>query len=152
MNPFNNKILLLFLMLITLLFMATSCDANGFLLDKTHVRITNELGEGIDLSIHCKSSETDLNQTLIHHKQYFEFVFRPYFWGTTQFFCWFHWWIVHHYFDIYVQSRDYIVCKGKCWWVVKSFDGPCMLNPQSKQYDICYPWNKDSNSTSNVLV
>ena len=157
MDPlFNNKFLLLMLIIIIIiiivLFMAPSTESKGVLLAKTHVRLTNKLGKGIDLSLHCKSNDTDFNQTLLHYGEYFEFVFRPYFWGTTRFFCWFHWWSVHHYFDIYLQSRDYDLCGGKCWWVLNNFDGPCLVTPRTTQYAICYRWNKDNHSSSNPLL
>ena len=54
------------------------CDGGaGIIQKKVDLRITNDLGTGENINVHCKSKDDD--QTF----EYFEFHFRPNFWGTT---------------------------------------------------------------------
>lgn len=75
------------------------------LLNKTHVRIKNDLGDGVNLTVHCKSKEDDLGVLVLPNDQFFEFSFRL---GPT-------WSIFLQHamakcdslFHIYIQKRDY---------------------------------------------
>ncbi|KAF5466192.1 hypothetical protein F2P56_016141 [Juglans regia] len=112
----------------------------GFLQHKARVRISNDLGEGMDLSVHCVSGEDDLGTHLIpYHSGYYEFGFRPNFQGTTLFHCGFQWNDVSHHFDIYIANRDQKHCT-LCLWNIKA-DHPCMLNEETSKYDLCYDWS-----------
>ncbi|KDP44435.1 hypothetical protein JCGZ_16268 [Jatropha curcas] len=103
------------------------------------VNVTNDLGPNTDLTVHCKSKDTDLGEKLLHFQGYFTFTFHPNFWGSTQFYCLMKWQNVSHYFDIYIDDRDNKRCT-LCLWLIRS-SGPCMLNQDTKKVDICFPWN-----------
>ena len=135
MVPFS-KYLFSFVMLAFLV-----CFCDGLYPDKkTHVRIINELGDGIDLNHHCKSKDDDLGIHVLAPHQFFEFSFVPNFWGTTLFFCKFWWGNEDHWFNIYVMSRDSHRCTKQCWWRVNYF-GPCLLDGRVKKYTLCEKWN-----------
>jgi len=104
----------------------------------TQVRIFNFLGNGIRLTLHCKSKDDDLQEQVLGNlMDSWEFEFHPNVWGTTLFFCSFKWeneptvW-----FDVYVASRDITVCGYICWWEIKTI-GPCLIVSQGLQ---CFPW------------
>lgn len=112
-------------------------------LDRKMARVTifNDLGEGLNLTVHCKSGHSDLGvHKVAYPKGFFAFNFRPNFFGTTLYFCGFRWPDSPlHMFDIYVFQRDREVC-GKCFWKIRE-DGPCMFNYETKEYDLCSNWN-----------
>jgi hypothetical protein len=108
---------------------------------RARVEIFNDLGDGLDLTVHCKSKDKDLGVHVIKYPNgFFEFDFKPNFWGTTLYFCGFRWnggelkW-----FDIYDFERDHPQCSD-CFWKIKP-DGACQLNYNTKDYDLCFPWN-----------
>ncbi|EEF44291.1 conserved hypothetical protein [Ricinus communis] len=68
--------------------------------------------------------------------------FRPFYWGTSQFFCFFKWQDTHarsEWFDIYIDRRDKDRCTV-CQWIIQA-PGPCTLNQETNKFDICFPWN-----------
>ncbi|KAK8489462.1 hypothetical protein V6N13_061773 [Hibiscus sabdariffa] len=105
----------------------------GFLPDKTHVLIYNDLAPGTDLVVHYKSKDDDLGVRHIAYGNDFKFHFRPSFWGTTLFYCSMQWSGTRHRFDIYKESRDLSLC-SRCLWKIRT-TGPCFVN-----YQTCYPW------------
>ena len=128
---FGRSILLLWLLVLPL-------GING----KTHVKVTNTLDGNLDLTLHCKSKEDDLGVQLLHHNKTFAIKFTPKFLGGTQYFCTFRWQGACHWFDIYIQDRDYPLCRGDCDWFVKQ-SGPCWTS-RFEEKPLCYPWNKVS--------
>ncbi|XP_050211379.1 S-protein homolog 5-like [Mercurialis annua] len=104
--------------------------------DKTHVYITNDVGKGVDLTVHCKSKNNDLGAHLLHDQQMFEFSFIPSLWGNTLFYCKFTWSGQLKWFDIYVEHKSRDDCED-CYWKIKP-NGPCM----QKNPEACFPWNK----------
>ncbi|KAB1227575.1 hypothetical protein CJ030_MR1G019965 [Morella rubra] len=110
---------------------------------RVHVRIANDLSEGVDLKLHCKSKQDDLGEHIISYgKGYYEFTFRPRYFGETQFFCSFQWQEYQpRWSDIYIFSRDHPRC-SECYWKVVA-DGTCLLDYDSNEYDLCYHWNKN---------
>ena len=109
---------------------------------KTLFRVTKDLEGGLDLTLHCKSSDDDLGIHLLHFHTYFQFRFWPNFSGTTKFRCSMQWEGEKvQLFDIYKYRRDDVdKCKDDtCLWIIKS-SGPCMYSLHGK-YDLCYPWN-----------
>ncbi|KAL2330048.1 hypothetical protein Fmac_017629 [Flemingia macrophylla] len=107
-------------------------------LGKTHVKITNTLEGGLDLTVHCKSKDDDIGVQYLHPNASFGFSFKPNFFGTTQFYCSFQWKNAFHWFDIYIENRDDKRCH-ECYWDVKK-DGPCLTTSNDQSID-CYPWN-----------
>ncbi|ESQ41176.1 hypothetical protein EUTSA_v10015390mg [Eutrema salsugineum] len=108
------------------------------------VRITNRLGDGSTLNLHCKSKDDNLGLQIVAPNGSWSFKFRPNIWGSTVFSCHFTWPRGHStHFDIYDDSRDG-VRKGipciYCFWDI-SKDGPCRFNDATEAFDICYYWN-----------
>ncbi|XP_024029586.1 S-protein homolog 4-like [Morus notabilis] len=96
--PFSRNVILL----MTLLSVAI-CTSEGV---KTHVHMTNDLGTGTDLTVHCKSKDDDLGIHVVAPNGSYGFRFAPNIFGGTLFFCRMEWPGNSHYFDIYVQKRD----------------------------------------------
>lgn len=142
MSFFSRIALLLMLLILSM----TSFDSVGgftFLRKRAYIKIFNDLGRGLDLVAHCKSDDDDLGAQLIKYPDgVLQFNFRPNAKGTTLFYCKFNWSNVSLWFDIYVFDRDHPQC-SKCFWKVRPA-GPCKLDYASGEYDICYPWNKQS--------
>lgn len=125
-----------------LLFLACSCDGI-FDLKKVNVNISNELGSGMYLNLQCKSKNDDLGPQLLAPQQYFTFHFHNSLFRNTLFFCRFWWGNESHWFDIYIQKRklEEDICKRRCWWQIQG-PGPCLLDPDTGSYRICFGWNK----------
>ncbi|KAL2335877.1 hypothetical protein Fmac_010323 [Flemingia macrophylla] len=120
--------------LVCLLILLSSNNVLG----KTHVRVTNTLEGGLDLTVHCKSKDNDIGIQHLRPNGFFEFSFRPNYFGTTLFYCSFQWQNVIHWFDIYVDKRDWTRCTD-CYWSIKT-TGPC-LAANDRGTD-CFKWNK----------
>ena len=113
------------------------------------VNITNNLGQNIDLTLHCKSKDDDLGTHLLHNKGSYGFRFTRNIWKTTLFFCGFRWGNEFHWFDIYDAKK--FDCTKPCLWSIIA-KGPCLLNYDTNQYDYCYERNKDkSHSNANKI-
>ncbi|CAF1697137.1 hypothetical protein HID58_050519 [Brassica napus] len=113
---------------------------------KSIVRITNRLGDGSILNLHCKSPDDNLGLKILAPNKSWSFTFRPNIWGTTVFYCHFTWPRGHStHFYIYDDIRDG-VHRGipciYCFWDI-SKDGPCRFNEVTDAFDICYYWNGD---------
>ncbi|KAM6565510.1 hypothetical protein CsatA_024638 [Cannabis sativa] len=139
-----HKVLVVFLLLS---YSATKVRVSGFFIHKTHVAITNYLdSDRADLTVHCKSKDDDLGVHVIPFNSSYEIVFYPSVWDNTLFFCSMKWPetpLVTHWFDIYDEKRDNKQCQS-CehydWKINRS--GPCMFSQNTKQFTICYDWNK----------
>ncbi|KAF4371482.1 hypothetical protein F8388_002010 [Cannabis sativa] len=113
---------------------------------KTHVVIINGLdSDPSDLTLHCKSKDDDLGTHVVPYNSSYEIVFHPDLLCTTLFFCNFQWpkSQIDHFFNIYDCQRDDKKCK-KCKhyiWKISS-TGACMEDNKTKDFTICYPWNK----------
>lgn len=129
----NNALLLS----ITLFFTLIMCVYG----DGKTVRIMNDLGGGLFLTVHCKSTNHDLGTKVLSpdpNNNSFEFSFPS---AKTQYSCSFEWPGVQHSFDIYVESRDAAKCDQCDWLIASSGPGPCRFNFITKSYDTCFPWN-----------
>ncbi|KAK9288939.1 hypothetical protein L1049_017410 [Liquidambar formosana] len=64
--------------LLMLLLFTTLCEARLiYPWEKTRVTIINELGEGLNLTVHCKSKDDDLGQHVIGYQMSYDFRFTP---------------------------------------------------------------------------
>ena len=133
MSPFIRLASLLLLLLIT------ACEAD-FFLPRVYMKVSNDLENGLDLTIHCKSKDDDLGVHALPKGGTFEFNFKPNFYATTQFYRIMDWNGASPQFHIYIYRRDLDRCKSICWWSVKE-GGPCLYNLDSGNYDICSPWS-----------
>lgn len=96
-NIFNNKLICIFLLLFS-----TRC-----IQAKTYVEVTNRLGRGMQLNLHCQSKDNDLGYHQLEDNESFIWSFNPNIWGGTLFYCdvqwadnkWFH-------FDAYDEDMD----------------------------------------------
>ncbi|XP_048332638.1 S-protein homolog 19-like [Ziziphus jujuba] len=102
-----------------------------------YVIIRNDVGGGVNLTLHCKSKDDDLGVQNISPGGEWGFHFKTSAWGTTLFFCSVEWPGTSHYFDAFVQSRDMDVC-DTCVWSIKP-DQPCIV---FSNRSVCHPWNK----------
>ncbi|CAI8591572.1 unnamed protein product [Vicia faba] len=111
------------------------------------VRVSNDLGNNVDLTVHCKSGDDDLGPHLIRPKGSYSFSFNTNFFGGTLFFCSFKWDKNIRHFDIYKQRRDYR--KGDYFDYFVKQAGPCLASTTGPVYflkrithaPICYSWN-----------
>ncbi|EOA22240.1 hypothetical protein CARUB_v10002834mg [Capsella rubella] len=113
---------------------------------KSMVRITNLLGDGSTLNLHCKSSDDDLGLQILAPHRFWSFTFRPtVIYGSTIFSCHFTWPGESKVFNIYDDDRDG-VRRGNpciyCFWDI-SKEGPCRFNEKDDAFDLCYDWNGD---------
>ncbi|CAN8232421.1 unnamed protein product [Cochlearia groenlandica] len=114
---------------------------NGFtLFPKLTVTITNDIGPGVALTIHCKSKDDDLGEHVLQPGQNFMFRFRPNWTESTIFTCSFKWSDQLKLFDIWTVPKDQAVCTN-CNYSIKA-SGPCRSGDYKKKFDKCFPWNK----------
>ncbi|KAE9588866.1 putative plant self-incompatibility S1 [Lupinus albus] len=99
-----------------------------------HVHIKNNLGDGINLQVHCKSGDDDLG---IHNVTYggdYEFHFKVNIFGTTLFFCGLEWNGKLHYIDAYDHERDKQRCGPDCFWTIDT-NQACLYNFHTRSQD-----------------
>lgn len=83
-----------------------------------HIKITNNLGNGLDLTHHCKSREDDLGEHLLHQEKTYSFSFRPNIFGKTLFYCSVSWNGQVRRFNIFESKRD--ECHRCNWSIYQS--------------------------------
>jgi hypothetical protein len=74
------------------------------------VKVINDLGNGLPLTLGCKSKDNDLGVRTLRPNGFFEIKFTPNFWGTTVFFRKLTWKSQIHWLNIYDYARDGDVC------------------------------------------
>ncbi|PRQ32416.1 putative plant self-incompatibility S1 [Rosa chinensis] len=111
---------------------------------KTHVRITNDLPNNMDLTVHCKSREDNLGAHVLSYLDSYEFRFNPNIVGSTLFYCSMAWPSHTRYFNIYSFRRDGSCewSKHVCLWRVTP-EGPCIVKNLSNNQTVCYNWKKE---------
>ncbi|KAF8394211.1 hypothetical protein HHK36_020418 [Tetracentron sinense] len=108
---------------------------------KTHVRIANDLAEGLNLTLHCKSKDDDLGIKIVPYHYYYEWSFKVNIFETTLYFCAMNWRDASGTFDVYVAKRDRFRCTEKCWWMVRE-DGLYYRNDRTGDFDFWFGWPK----------
>ena len=137
MNHFFKKLVLLFALHITL---SQGSFYKPF--DRVHVRLTNTLGPGSSLTIHCQSKDDDLGVHVLSNLEFFEWSFHPnLIIISTLFYCKIQWQDKVMSFDSYKESRDLTGCHKRCVWDINS-KGACLLNNNKGGYDLCFVWPK----------
>ncbi|XP_015887503.2 S-protein homolog 3-like [Ziziphus jujuba] len=106
---------------------------------KTIVRIYNKLGEGLNLTIHCKSKDDDLGVSTVAYNSYFYWKFRVNFLGTTLFFCGLSWRDASGVFDMYKAKRDMKRCPTRCNWEAQK-DLVQGLRQGDNVHDMAFNW------------
>ncbi|XP_057451209.1 S-protein homolog 29-like [Lotus japonicus] len=86
---------------------------------KTHVSVVNNLGDGVNLFIHCRSKNDDLGPYILPNGNHFRWSFKLNFLLTTLFWCNIRWvsgsTTLVKSFDIYYAKRDNQQCIAKCY-------------------------------------
>ncbi|CAF2139460.1 unnamed protein product [Brassica rapa] len=91
---------------------------------KSIVWITNRLGDGSILNLHCKSLDDNLGLKIIARNKSWSFTFRLNIWGTTVLYCHFPWPPGHSTdFYIYDDIRDGVHGGIPCHCFKSSSDG-----------------------------
>lgn len=99
------------------------------------VMMVNQLQNGQNLKIHCKSKDNDLGVKVVPPNGWYSFKFRPHILEqNTLFFCSFVWsGETLKYFEVYKEKTEQCY---RCVWLIRN-DGPCMYI--SKTYE-CFSW------------
>lgn len=105
---------------------------------RRYVNITNYLGPGIELTVHCKSKDDDLGQKGVAFQHSYQWHFKSNFAGTTRFYCYMWWQNVYGSFDVYRASRDDERC-ATCLWKITTF-GAFSHNEETSGWDLIYVW------------
>lgn len=103
-------------------------------LEVMHVRVTNQLANGVVLTIHCKSADNDLGVHVLSYGQFIGWHFRKNIWGTTRFYCYLFSKRGNNSFDVFRQG----MCSRHCPWFVRD-NGTC-LETHKPYKSFCYPW------------
>ncbi|KAF7837365.1 Self-incompatibility protein [Senna tora] len=117
----------------------SNSEGGGDEAPKVTVRMTNDIGRDLVLTIHCRHEDEDLGEQVVQPRTNYEFSFIPNFWGTNLYTCQFSWeGGVSHFFDIFKMDRDYGHCTT-CVWSIREYK-PCRLNDQTHAFDDCFDW------------
>lgn len=110
---------------------------------KTIVRIYNKLGDGLNLTIHCKSKDDDLGVYTIGYNSYYYWKFRVNFFGRTLFFCGLNWRDAWGVFDIYRANRDMKRCPTRCNWEAHT-DSVHGLRQGDNMWTYTFNWTRNT--------
>ncbi|CAL1411134.1 unnamed protein product [Linum trigynum] len=132
----HNSILLVAFVLLSALAMSVDAHPWDPRKKKTTVVVENDI-EGQELAFHCKSRDDDLHLRRLQSHRSFDWTFRPSFFETTLFYCSFDWGEGVRWFDIYIQGRDYHICKY-CRWLVRR-DAVCLTSDSNQA---CYYYKR----------
>lgn len=108
---------------------------------KRIVRVQNDLGDGINLTVHCRSADDDLGEHVLGKGQYTQWSFENNWLGTTLFWCSMKWDNVQGSFEVYSYQRDFLLCGFKCWWSIKQ-DGAYFFSEFKGVWERRYVWQK----------
>ncbi|XP_022152463.1 S-protein homolog 1-like [Momordica charantia] len=110
------------------------------------VDIVNELSNGQELFVHCKSKDDDLGEHNLDSGAQYGFTFKDNVWQTTLFWCYLrkpdnsHAAFDVYWYDISKGHWLYTRCDYKnCIWIAKA-DGIYIKNIPSNQDELVHPW------------
>ncbi|KAF8402045.1 hypothetical protein HHK36_012997 [Tetracentron sinense] len=108
---------------------------------KYRVSITNGMGEGTMLGLHCLSGDDDLGPQFLPSNITFSWSFNLNFWGTTLFYCNMAHDNLHGHYNVFEWKRDYHRCGDvhQCLWLQEK-DGLYFFNYKVQQYQLEYKW------------
>ncbi|CAL0301784.1 unnamed protein product [Lupinus luteus] len=121
-------------LLVLISYLTILCEGKVLFFPIRHVHLKNNLGDGVNLQVHCKSGDDDLGVHNVTHGADYEFQFRVNIFGTTQFFCGLVWNNKLHYIDAYIHKRDKQRCGPDCFWTIKQ-DQACLYNYHTRSQD-----------------
>ncbi|KAJ8747307.1 hypothetical protein K2173_013090 [Erythroxylum novogranatense] len=137
MNLFCKFVLLFVLVTSVKSSLATSESGSGF--GYTTVKIFNQMKDGSNLTVHCRSGDDDLGTHVVDVGRPYQFRFRVNFWGTTLFSCNAYWRGKIAGFNCFDAKRDGKRCKSQCVWK-GSEDGIFGYPEGSPNPDLHYAW------------
>lgn len=143
MGGFGNQLALLFAIILFIASLEAAMASKETKvredIDTSVVRIYNKLGDGLNLTIHCKSKDDDLGVHVVTDSNCYHWKFRVNFFATTLFFCGLTWSDGSGVFDIYKATRDLYRCPTMCIWEVL-IDGTHGFRQFDNVSDILYKW------------
>uniref|UniRef100_A0A7N0VMK2 S-protein homolog n=1 Tax=Kalanchoe fedtschenkoi TaxID=63787 RepID=A0A7N0VMK2_KALFE len=99
------------------------------------VHVFNKCQSGLDILLHCWSSEDDLGLHVLKHDQMYQFTFCPNIWGSTKFECRVQFGDgSEKQFMVYKFSRDSGGCRH-CIWHLRENKACQLLNGEWVCYD-----------------
>ncbi|CAJ1949818.1 unnamed protein product [Sphenostylis stenocarpa] len=90
-------------------------EGDGFLDGKKHVRVQNDMTNGIVVHLHCRSRNDDLGEHVLAFGQYQEWSFRDNVGDTTLFWCSMSANNVQTRFEVYSAPSDHTKCDKQCY-------------------------------------
>ncbi|GAB2266751.1 hypothetical protein Dimus_001743 [Dionaea muscipula] len=112
---------------------------------KTNVHIDSHMGPGVELEVHCWSSDDDCGVKKIEDGESYSFRFRPNVWGITKFECSLQWQGGTVTDSFYVYFRDIHRCHRNCEWIANT-TAVYGVSWNSDISDIVFPWQKSAAS------
>lgn len=108
---------------------------------KVHASVTNRLGGGESINLHCQSKDNDLGEHRVEDGGELGWDFFVNVVGTTLFYCDVSWESFGGFhFDAYSFERDWGGrCESRCQWLI-SKEGMYGLNDQTGFWEFLYPW------------
>ncbi|MCL7046777.1 hypothetical protein MKW94_020701 [Papaver nudicaule] len=91
---------------------------------RIHASVTNEISEGVELHIHCKSKDTDFGDHTLINGAKFSWNFKINIFVTTLYWCNMSWTnvdgkYVQGSYNMYVARRDWKRCENYCHFYVR---------------------------------
>ncbi|KAJ8747306.1 hypothetical protein K2173_013089 [Erythroxylum novogranatense] len=106
-------LLLLYITSVKSIFATSELDS---FLARTSVTIYNQMKDGSNFTVHCKSKDDDLGSHVVQVGSPYEWKFRVNFFATTLFFCDAYWKDKSIGFNGYEAKRDLSRCPWECVW------------------------------------
>ncbi|KAI3934589.1 hypothetical protein MKX01_034043 [Papaver californicum] len=116
------------------------CSAQRSKWDNIHASITNDISEGVQLKINCKSKDTDFGDHYLTHGAEFAWVFKINIFETTLYWC--NMWVNDVYkgsYDMYKAKRDWRRCENECHFYARR-DGVYGFIKEKGDFELVYPW------------
>ncbi|XP_026458885.1 S-protein homolog 5-like [Papaver somniferum] len=105
-----------------------------------HVHVVNDLGENIDLKMHCKEKNGFLGDRLLHYKEDYKWQFIGDVFRRKLYWCWMQWYDssaghwVQGDFEFYNAESYWPICRLNCEWSVRK-DGVYRYSHQLRPWD-----------------
>ncbi|EOA18187.1 hypothetical protein CARUB_v10006666mg [Capsella rubella] len=126
---------------LSIFFCYSSSSCLGFNpVGKNVVTVTNDIGPGIVLNLHCKSRDDDLGVQALQPGQQFQWKFRENLIKSTEFYCNCGWNNQLKHFTAWTSYEEEGTCL-KCFWSIRA-DGPCLYADITRKTK-CQPWKNN---------
>jgi len=122
-------------------------EIDGVLDGKKHVRVTNDLNDGILVHLHCRSKDDDLGEHVLGNGGFQEWTFKDNIGDTTLFWCSMDAYNVQMSFEIYSAVADNPKCDKQCFRSLRT-DGAYFYNEFGDRWEKRQSWNIHKPPTS----